>query len=86
MCNCGNKREAFASQQKFNLSSGHTIARQGIKMWPDVNFEYTGKTSLSVRGNVSGKNYRFSKPGDVQLVDYRDAYSLMGVPVLRKLK
>jgi hypothetical protein len=86
MCNCGNKREALSSQQSFQLSNMQNIARQKAKMWPDVSFEYTGKTALSVSGNISGKSYRFSKPGDVQLVDYRDASSLSVIAVLKKLK
>ncbi len=86
MCNCGNKREAFSSQQSFGLSNQNNIGKQQTKMWPDVKFEYTGKTALSVRGNVSGKTYRFSAPGEMQVVDYRDASSLMGVPVLRRLR
>jgi len=86
MCNCGNKREAFSSQQSLALSNPNKISKQETKMWPDANFEYTGKTALSVKGNISGKNYRFSKQGDVQPVDYRDASSLMAVPVLKRLK
>ncbi len=86
MCNCGNKREALASQEHFQLSNSNVFAGTAAKMWPDVNFEYTGKTALSVIGPISGKNYRFSKPGDVHLVDYRDASSLSGVPVLKRLK
>lgn len=86
MCNCGNKRESFSAQPSLKLSSGQPVARQGNKMWPDVSFEYTGKTALSVRGPISGKNYRFAKPGDTQLIDYRDASSMLGVPVLRRLK
>lgn len=86
MCNCGNKREALASQEHFQLSNSSIFSKPAAKMWPDVNFEYTGKTALSVRGPISGKNYRFAKPGDVQLVDYRDATSLAAVPVLKRLK
>lgn len=86
MCNCGNKREALASPASFQLSSRSNFSSPGTKMWPDVHFEYTGKTALSMRGTISGKNYRFSKPGDVQLVDYRDASSIMGVPVLKRLE
>lgn len=85
MCNCGNKRETFASSESFQLSNMNNFSGAVTKMWVDVNFEYTGKTALSVRGTISGKNYRFSKPGDVQQIDYRDASSMMGVPVLKKL-
>lgn len=86
MCNCGNKREGLASSQSFQLSSRVSFANPGTNMWPDVSFEYTGKSALSVRGTISGKNYRFSKPGDVQPVDYRDASSMMGVTVLKRLE
>lgn len=84
MCNCGNKRETFASGQAVSLSQPNSIAKQTSKMWPDVKFEYTGKTALSVRGYISGKNYRFARPGDVQEVDYRDASAFMGVGVLKR--
>ena len=86
MCNCGNKREAFASQPSFKLSSNNNFAAPAYKMWHDINFEYIGKTALSVRGPISGKNYRFSKAGCVQLIDYRDASSMMGIPVLKRMK
>ncbi|MBC7935785.1 MAG: hypothetical protein H7Y86_10585 [Rhizobacter sp.] len=86
MCNCGNKREALSSPGSFQLSVPGNLRQPATKMWPDVNFEYTGKTALSVRGTISGKNYRFSRPGDVQLVDYRDASSMTGVPVLKRWK
>lgn len=85
MCNCGNKRAIFASADSFRVSNRNNFAGSVTKMWPDVDFEYTGKTALSVRGTISGKNYRFSKPGDVQSIDYRDASSMMGVPVLKRL-
>ena len=54
-------------------------------MWPDVSFEYKGKTALTVRGNISGKNYRFSRPGDIQQIDYRDAPSMMRIGALMKV-
>jgi hypothetical protein len=85
MCNCGNKRETFSAKQTMILSGNQNFSKHGSKTWPDINFEYAGKTALTVRGNISGKNYRFSAPGDVQLIDYRDASSLMAVPVLKKL-
>ena len=39
MCNCGNKRNEFTQSL-----SGNVIAERNIKIWPDVNFEYTGST------------------------------------------
>lgn len=85
MCNCGNKRNEFASELSFKIKD--TVRTQLLqkKMWPDISFEYKGNTALSVKGNISGKNYRFNHPGDVQLVDYRDANTMMTVPVLKRL-
>lgn len=48
------------------------------------NFEYTGKTALTVIGNVSGRKYRFNYSGDIQPVDKRDEAGMMGIPVLRR--
>ena len=55
------------------------------KMWNDVLFEYTGATGLTVKGGISRKIYRFNNAGDVQMIDYRDASGMMGIPVLKKL-
>jgi hypothetical protein len=85
MCNCGSKRNEFASPQLFKTND--TVKTQLLqkKMWPDVSFEYKGNTALSVKGNISGKNYRFNHPGDVQLIDYRDSPAMMAIQVLKKL-
>lgn len=54
-------------------------------MWPEAFFEYTGKTAITVTGNISGKQYRFNSPGDKQLIDYRDAAGMTKVPVLKRV-
>jgi hypothetical protein len=46
-------------------------------------FEYTGQTTLTVRGPITGWMYRFSKLNARIAVDGRDASALMGVPNLR---
>ncbi|MFT3935332.1 MAG: hypothetical protein QM726_17030 [Chitinophagaceae bacterium] len=84
MCNCGSKRNSFVS------SANNSVNRQPVpapteKMWPDVNFVYTGHTALSATGKVTGKQYRFNAPGDKQSVDFRDAASMMNVPVLKRV-
>jgi hypothetical protein len=84
MCNCGNNRKEFTSGQSAALSNPKSIPQQGKKMWPDVYFKYTGKTALTVTGKITGKNYRFSKPEEKLLIDYRDASGMMNVPVLIK--
>jgi hypothetical protein len=51
---------------------------------PAVVFEYVGKTALTAIGPVSGRHYRFSRPGAILEVDPRDGASLAAVPSLRK--
>jgi hypothetical protein len=85
MCNCGNKRSQFAAQPSFKPNEKASAHFLQNKMWPDVSFEYIGKTALTVQGKISGKTYRFNKPGDIQQVGYRDAPSLMNLAFLRKL-
>ena len=82
MCNCGNKRNEF----KQSLSGTVTDERVKSQLWPDVSFEYTGNSGLTLTGGITGKKYRFNHNGDVQLIDYRDASGMMGIPVLRRLK
>ena len=81
MCNCGNKRNELTQ----SLSGKVIDERVQSKLWPDVRFEYTGNTGLSVTGGITGKKYRFNQKGDVKLIDYRDASGMMAVPVLRRL-
>jgi len=84
MCNCGNKRNSFSQQQKSGTSKSNT--RKPIESTtPNANFEYTGKTALTVVGNVTGKNYRFSKTGEIQIIDHRDAPGMKMIPVLKRI-
>jgi hypothetical protein len=50
-----------------------------------VVFEYVGRTGLTVIGAVSGKQYRFARPGARLEVDPRDGISMRMVPHLRQL-
>ena len=83
MCNCGNNRQDLAAGRSLRLGNNHPLPSKN-KMWEDVSFEYTGMSALSVTGNITGKHYRFTQPGNVQLVDYRDASGMMAIPVLRR--
>ncbi len=85
MCNCGNKRNTFAAPQPSRPGNPAMIKPQLAKMWPETSFEYTGNTALTVIGNITGRHYRFSQKGDLQLIDYRDAGGMMRVPVLKKV-
>lgn len=85
MCNCGSKRDDLIKNESFTLSNVNSIKKAETKMWPDVAFEYTGKTALTVIGSVTGSRYRFHQPEDVQLIDYRDASGMINIPVLKKV-
>ncbi len=79
---CGKKRDEFTQSLSSTTSNNSAPV---VKMWDDVLFEYTGETGLTVKGSVSRNMYRFNNPGDIQLIDYRDASGMMAVPVLKKL-
>jgi hypothetical protein len=49
-------------------------------------FEYTGPTTLTVRGPLSGRTYVFRGHGAVLTVDPRDRAALAAVPGLRALR
>jgi hypothetical protein len=49
-----------------------------------VAFEYAGATALTAVGAITGRRYRFDRPGAAVDVDLRDAPSLGGVPHLRR--
>ena len=83
MCNCGNKRSSLSQQKREAPRSN--MQKPMDSNTPNANFEYTGKTALTVVGNVTGKNYRFSRTGDIQIVDHRDAPGMKIIPVLKRL-
>jgi hypothetical protein len=80
MC-CGKGREQLQrtspQAQELRTDSGSVSA---------VLFEYVGKTALTVLSPVTGRRYRFERPGDRVLVDPRDRPSLRAFPNLREIK
>jgi len=83
MCNCGNKRSQY--NQENNASSVQTkTSIITSKQYTNSIFEYVGKTALTVVGNITGRRYRFNRPGDLQSIDSRDAAGMLAVPVLRR--
>ena len=53
---------------------------------PPVTFTYTGSTSLNVIGGVTRTLYRFEGVGATLAVDRRDAYGLIAVPLLQRVR
>ena len=86
MCNCGNKRTQLAGQHFANQDKRDPIQSPAQKMWPDIKFIYAGQSALTVTGTVTGKSYRFNSPGTPLPVDFRDAPSMMMVPVLTRMQ
>ena len=48
-------------------------------------FEYVGKTAMTVVGPMTGKRYRFSRPGEQLEVDVRDRSWIAFVPNLKRV-
>jgi hypothetical protein len=48
-----------------------------------VLFEYLGESALTATGPVTGRRYRFERPGARAAIDARDAPALRQVPRLR---
>lgn len=86
MCNCGNKRNSYSNVGKNPLKEPEYSMIPHTKIFSDSHFEYSGKSALTVKGNITGKIYRFEFTGDVRLIDYRDASAMYAVPVLKKVK
>lgn len=84
---CGKMREQIRSGNQFHPSMQRVRRsefRPTLSERLGVVFEYIGKTALTAIGPVSGRHYRFSRPGAVLEVDPRDSASLAAVPNLRK--
>jgi hypothetical protein len=50
-----------------------------------VEFEYVGRTALTVIGAVTGMRYRFAYPGQRVNVDAKDQAGMGEVPVLMQI-
>jgi hypothetical protein len=75
---CGNKRKAWQEQigqNKHDESDLSSLEQSDTNR--SIIFEYTGSESISVKGIVSGKIYRFLKSGSRVEIDYADSFALM---------
>ena len=77
MCNCG--RKSIELQQNYRQTKATTNLQVQT-----INFEYIGKSSLTIIGNATKKTYRFLFPGDLQAVDYHDAPYFLLCPLLKR--
>lgn len=85
---CGKKREQFlAGVRTGPLSNAARTPFPHFQpaRYERVFFEYLGNTGLTVVGPVTGKHYRFDRPGARVEVDLRDRRPLTTVPRLRQI-
>jgi hypothetical protein len=53
---------------------------------PQVQFEYVGKTRMTVLSPITGIRYHFDSPGAQVIVDARDQGMMIHVPDLRPVR
>ncbi len=62
-----------------------SLASQPVGLKKRVRFVYNGNSSLTVTGIVSGRQYTFTRPGDIVEVDERDRNMLSAMPSLKQV-
>ena len=82
MC-CGQNRTQL--HRGFSSPPQTAAVQRTPPRFPGATFEYVGNTGLTVRGPVTGRQYRFDRPGARVEVDPRDRASVAAVPVLRQV-
>ena len=85
---CGNKRNAFREQNNTEVSRKtasraiHSQTRSTHEK--PVVMQYTGNSSLEVRGSFSRRLYRFTQSGAMLEVDIRDSPGLLALGQLKR--
>jgi hypothetical protein len=80
MCNCGNKRQSFNTEQKTKpktTESKNDVMHFSMKM-EYTPVMYSGNNIIVARGIFSGRKYRF-QPDVKTMVEKRDAAALLGI-------
>ena len=84
MC-CGrNRTELMTSPAMAKTRPATAVAAQ--KLPSSVSFVYTGNTTLTVTGPISGVEYKFNRPGARVEVDWRDRILLASIRQLQQIK
>jgi hypothetical protein len=78
---CGRARVAF-TKTPVSATPGPQVQ---LRRHGDVEFEYTGRTGLTVRSPVTGAVYRFNRTGSRVLVRAKDSAALAALPLLRRV-
>jgi hypothetical protein len=85
MCNCGKKRTELKQHTSVVSRTIIQPIQQATQNKTGIAFQYTGKTALTVTGNVTRKTYRFNFPGDMQTIDVNDASGMNSITVLKRM-
>lgn len=86
---CGKKREQIKSttpRPRVSLNRPIAISPASTDNEGVIEYEYIGRTGLNLIGPVTGKFYRFDRPGARLAVDPRDKPGLINVPLLRPVR
>ena len=81
---CGKMRLSATGPATIASAAGTEVPTQGSRQ-SRVFFEYVGRTGLTVIGPVTGRRYRFDRPGARLEVDLKDRRSIAAVPHLRQI-
>jgi hypothetical protein len=85
---CGKNREQFLTRIPGDPLSSRNVPPASRRVQGPAHtrvfFEYLGNTGMTVVGPVTGKRYRFDRPGAKLEVDLRDRRPLAAVPHLRQ--
>ena len=81
MC-CGRNR---TQMRAVSPSSRPAVNAPPQKLPSHVSFVYVGNTRMTVKGPISGLEYRFDRPGARVEVDWRDRVLLASIRQLRQV-
>ena len=82
MC-CGNQRQPMSINTP---SVNATVPPAASRTRSGPSFAYYGETALTVVSPMTGRIYRFGRPGAMLITDPRDASWLAFVPHLRPVR
>jgi hypothetical protein len=84
---CGEKRsKIYHDPWAYSGEESGTVDGQPIRIPNGSSFVYTGATSMTATGVITGTVYRFERTGDILEVDRRDASFMTGIPNLQRFK
>jgi hypothetical protein len=82
---CGRQTSNFAAPAMPHRTAPPHSAAPPPPRFTHVYFEYAGQTGLTVTGPVSGRRYRFDRPGARLAVEPVDKPAMERVPHLRRV-